>query len=261
MHPDSLPSAGHSFPSFFSLRVRRIVPLLLGLWLSGAVLLALSIPAFPSTDLAPPVKASDFHTSSADMVEIQDEAIVSVSGSGPSREAHQGSEELNGLSYQRPVFADIYFDERRTVIQGSLQHLLEDMVTVLERESTWGLRIEGHCDSRGTSAYNLAWAEHHLTTFSQYVEFMGIPAHRINRVNFGQDPLLCGHVSERCQEDNLRAQRIFSVLAIRQSQRGCLVRLRFDAGHEWDRAVGYSKELPYVQRLQVATPAVGSSPF
>jgi hypothetical protein len=83
---------------------------------------------------------------------------------------------------------------------------------------------------------------------------MGIQSERIHVVNFGQDPFVCQGVGEQCQEDNLRAERIFSILAVGQSQRGCLARLRLVAGKDVDRALRYSRRSPYLQRIQVASP-------
>ena len=231
----------------------------LGVFLSWLLVLVSGVPGFPfsssfqpGSNPAPPAPLYEF-------VEIHDDAIVSVPQTVSSFRNVQQVKGTKTRLYQDPVFADVYFDEHRTGIQGSLKNFLQNTVMLLDQEKAWSLRIEGHCDSRGTSAYNLAWSEHHLTTLTQYLTIMGISSERIHRVNFGQDPRLCDSASERCQEDNLRARHIFSTLAIGRSQRGCLIRLRFEAGPEWDRARGYSKQVPYLQRIQVATPAFSSS--
>jgi len=165
-----------------------------------------------------------------------------------------GSEPLIENLHQDPVFADLYFDEGHSLIHGGIEVFLHETVALLKQEDRWGLRIEGHCDSRGTSAYNLARADYHLTRLTTFLQMMGIPSERIQLVNFGQDPFACQGVGERCQEDNLRAERIFSILAVGQSQRGCLARLRLVAGEDVNRALRYSRRSPYLQRIQVASP-------
>ncbi|MBA3967773.1 MAG: OmpA family protein [Nitrospirales bacterium] len=127
-------------------------------------------------------------------------------------------------------------------------------MALLDLEDQWGLRIEGHCDVRGTSAYNLNLANYHLTNLTTFLHMLGIQSERIHLVNFGQDPFVCQGGDERCQENNLRAERIFSILAVEQSQRGCLARLRLVAGKDVDRALRYSRRSPYLQRIQVASP-------
>jgi len=184
--------------------------------------------------------------------EIHDALTVSmpVPSFGKGRGLEPSVEDL----YQDPVFADVYFDDVRSSIQGGIEGFLHETVALLNQEDQWGLRIEGHCDSRGPSAYNLARADYHLRSLAGFLEQLGITSGRIHLVNFGQTPLTCQSGSERCQEDNLRAERIFSILAVDRFQRGCLARLRFVAGMDSDRATGYLKRAPYLQRIQLASP-------
>ena len=232
---------------------------LLGILLAWPLAIGASSPAFPSSSPFQHVGKPLQYASLKEFEEIQDQEMMIVPQSMKSFGNNKRWVGLKTSLYQEPVLADLYFDERRARIQGSFKHFLQETVALLEREQKWGLRIEGHCDSRGTSAYNLARAEYHLTNLTQFFEIMGISSERIHQVNFGQDPFPCQSMSERCQEDNLRAKHIFSILAIRQSQRGCLVRLRIEAGNDWDRAMRYSRQLPYLQRIQVATPPFSSS--
>ncbi|MGB5054706.1 MAG: hypothetical protein WBO24_09965 [Nitrospirales bacterium] len=184
--------------------------------------------------------------------EIRDALTVSIPV--PSSGKGRGSEPSVEDIYQDPVFADVYFDDVRSSIQGGIEGFLHETVALLKQEDQWGLRIEGHCDSRGTSAYNLARADYHLRSLAGFLEYLGIPSGRIHQVNVGQTPFVCQSGSERCQEDNLRAERIFSILAVDRFQRGCLARLRLVAGKDLDRATGYLKRPPYLQRIQLASP-------
>ncbi len=183
--------------------------------------------------------------------EIHDALTVSIAL--PSFGNGRGSEPSVEDLYQDPVFADVYFDDVRSSIQGGIEGFLHEMVALLRQEDRWGLRIEGHCDSRGPSAYNLARADYHLRSLAGFLVQLGIPPGRIHPMNFGQTPFSCQTGSERCQEDNLRAERIFSILAVDRFQGGCLARLRFVAGKDSDRATGYLKRSPYLQRIQLAS--------
>jgi hypothetical protein len=152
-----------------------------------------------------------------------------------------------------PVFADVYFDESRQFIDAPLKGIFLQTVERLNQEPEWRLQIEGHCDSRGTSAYNLARADFHLANLTRYLLMLGGKSHQISSINYGQDPVACCASSESCQEDNLRAQHIFSKLAIRHTQRGCLTRLRFVPGQDWHWALRYSQHFPNLQHIQVAS--------
>lgn len=160
--------------------------------------------------------------------------------------------------YQDPVFADVYFDDVRSSIQCGVEGFLHETVGLLKQEDRWELRIEGHCDSRGPSAYNLARADYHLRFLAGFLLQLGVPSERIHPVNFGQTPFSCQSGNERCQEDNLHAERIFSILAVDRFQRGFLARLRLVVGKDSDRATGYLKRPPYLQRIQLASPVITS---
>ena len=190
--------------------------------------------------------------------EIHDALIVSipVQSFGKERSSELPVEDM----HRDPVVADVYFDESRSSIHGGMEVFLQETAALLKQEDRWGLRIEGHCDSRGTSAYNLARADYHMRSLAGFLQDLGISSERIHRVNFGQTPFACESGSERCQEDNLRAERIFSILAVDRFQRGCLARLRFVAGEDSDRATGYLRRSPYLQRIQLASPRLTSFP-
>jgi outer membrane protein OmpA-like peptidoglycan-associated protein len=154
-----------------------------------------------------------------------------------------------------PVVADIYFDERRLFIDTGLKAFFLQTVEWLAAEPQWRLRIEGHCDPRGPSAYNFVRADFHLVALADYLSRLGIPSHRISTVNYGQDPVRCRLTSEQCQEDNLRAENIFPILSVGNTQRGCLARLRLIGGENWSRVHQVSQSLPLLQRIQVASPS------
>jgi len=154
-----------------------------------------------------------------------------------------------------PVVADVYFDERRLFVDAGLKAFFLQTVEWLAAEPQWRLRIEGHCDPRGPSAYNFARADFHLADLTDYLSQLGIPSHQISTVNYGQDPVLCRNTSEQCQEDNLRAKEIFPILSVGNTQRGCLARLRFIGGGNWSRIHQVSQSLPLLQRIQVASPS------
>ncbi len=166
-----------------------------------------------------------------------------------------GSLPLTKQRYRNPVLADLYFDENRLMIKGRMQEALYHIVRLLQREVQWKLRIEGYCDSHGSSAYNMARANFHLRHLSSYLRAIGLASDRIDLMNIGQTPFPCWSDSEQCQEDNLRAEHIFPIFSVEYVPRGCLARLRVVAGKDWDRAVRLLKQPPFLQRIHVASPS------
>ena len=88
----------------------------------------------------------------------------------------------------------IYFDFDQWSIR-------EDQKEVMVRNSQWlkanpnaKVRLEGHCDERGTAEYNLALGQKRADAARAFLEGLGIPAQRLSTVSYGEErPLDAGH--------------------------------------------------------------------
>ncbi len=207
--------------------------------LGGEFGLAASIPLLSQhrSSLAPAVLSEP--------VEIRELAI------SPPVQSLSGKSRRENID---PVLADVYFDEQRREIDMPLKGVLFQLTRLLAEEAQWSLQIEGHCDPRGPSAYNFARANIHLSELTDYLLQLGIPLDQISTMNYGQDPMPCRETSEQCQEDNLRAEKIFPLLSVGYAQRGCLARLRLlSSGNVMGTLQG--SNFPSLQRIQVASPS------
>jgi len=82
----------------------------------------------------------------------------------------------------------------------------------LSRDAEWiksnpgsQLKIEGHCDERGTSAYNLVLGEKRAKAARNYLVELGVSANRLAVVSFGKERPFCRDHSESCYAQNRRA--------------------------------------------------------
>ena len=56
------------------------------------------------------------------------------------------------------------------------------------------VRIEGHCDERGTEAYNMALGEHRAAAVRDYLTTLGVDASRLTTISYGKErPFATGH--------------------------------------------------------------------
>jgi len=85
---------------------------------------------------------------------------------------------------------------------------------VLQGNASWlggvgkqvDIRVEGHCDERGTIEYNLALGERRASAAREYLVSLGVDASRVRIVSFGEEqPADPGH-SEAAWAKNRRAQ-------------------------------------------------------
>ena len=70
--------------------------------------------------------------------------------------------------------------------------------------------VEGHCDERGTTEYNLALGERRATETKKYLVELGVPEGRIKTISYGEErPLDPGH-TEAAWAKNRRAQFVLN---------------------------------------------------
>lgn len=66
------------------------------------------------------------------------------------------------------------------------------------------LKIEGHCDERGTSAYNLVLGEKRAKAVRNYLVELGVGANRLAVVSYGKERPFCQEHAESCYAQNRR---------------------------------------------------------
>jgi peptidoglycan-associated lipoprotein len=87
----------------------------------------------------------------------------------------------------------------------------EDGRQSLARDAEWMksnpgvlLKVEGHCDERGTSAYNLVLGEKRAKAARNYLVELGVSANRLSVVSYGKERPSCDEHAESCYQQNRR---------------------------------------------------------
>ncbi|MGH7227923.1 MAG: peptidoglycan-associated lipoprotein Pal [Nitrospiraceae bacterium] len=66
------------------------------------------------------------------------------------------------------------------------------------------LKIEGHCDERGTQDYNLVLGEKRAKAVRNYLAELGVGANRLAVVSYGKERPFCNEHGESCYQLNRR---------------------------------------------------------
>lgn len=101
--------------------------------------------------------------------------------------------------------SDIFFDFDRFTVRGDAQPVLGANAGTLKSQPDQQIVIEGHCDERGTSAYNLVLGERRAQSAKHYLQVLGIPASQIRITSYGKERPFCTEHSEDCWQSNRRA--------------------------------------------------------
>jgi peptidoglycan-associated lipoprotein len=65
--------------------------------------------------------------------------------------------------------------------------------------------IEGHCDERGTAAYNLVLGEKRARAAKKYLQDLGIQVSQLQITSYGETRPFCKQQNEECYQQNRRA--------------------------------------------------------
>lgn len=101
--------------------------------------------------------------------------------------------------------SDVYFDFDRYTIRPDAQSTLMRLAELLKSDSNQGLLIEGHCDERGTSAYNLVLGERRAQAAKQHLVKQGMDSSQIQTASYGKERPFCNEHTEACWQSNRRA--------------------------------------------------------
>jgi peptidoglycan-associated lipoprotein len=100
--------------------------------------------------------------------------------------------------------SDAYFDFNKADIRADARPALAKTADFLRNYPQIRVTIEGHCDERGSTEYNLALGDRRAGAVKQYLVSLGISADRISTVSFGKEKPFCNEHNEACWQQNRR---------------------------------------------------------
>ena len=101
--------------------------------------------------------------------------------------------EVKGTS----TFVDIHFDFDKYNLKSEDRAILKKDADWLAKHEKINVIIEGNCDERGTSEYNLALGQRRADEAMKYLVELGIDQKRIKTISYGKEkPLDPGHNEE-----------------------------------------------------------------
>lgn len=103
------------------------------------------------------------------------------------------------------ALSDVFFDYDQFHIRADAMPLLDANAGWLRANGSKTVLIEGHCDERGTAAYNLVLGEKRARTAKRYLQDLGVKAAQLQIVSFGEARPFCKQQNEICYQQNRRA--------------------------------------------------------
>jgi len=132
-------------------------------------------------------------------------------GSDQNRSQSQGS--LDDLRRGQPPVTpadsplkEIYFDFDSYALRADARETLKGDAEWLKRNPGVRVTVEGHCDERGTTEYNLALGAKRAQAAKDYLISLGLPADRISTTSFGNETPICRDHTDECWQRNRRGR-------------------------------------------------------
>jgi len=103
---------------------------------------------------------------------------------------------------------DAYFDYDKADVRTDARDALSQTAAFLRSYPQVKVVIEGHCDERGSTEYNLALGDRRAAAAKQFLSSLGISADRMETVSYGKERPFCSPSTEECYQQNRRAHII-----------------------------------------------------
>ena len=99
---------------------------------------------------------------------------------------------------------DAYFDYDKADIRSDARSALTETAGFLKSYPQLKVMIEGHCDERGSTEYNLALGDRRAQAAKDFLVSLGVASDRMQTVSYGKERPFCNEHAEACWQQNRR---------------------------------------------------------
>jgi len=100
----------------------------------------------------------------------------------------------------------IHFEFDKSELRSDALDTLSTHARWLKEHVDTAVLIEGHCDERGTSEYNVALGDRRANAVRDYLSQQGIGSERLSTISYGKERPACAADTADCHEMNRRSE-------------------------------------------------------
>jgi len=128
--------------------------------------------------------------------------------------AVDGEPDVRDLSLRAvPELKTVRFAYDSDALDEAARATLRANADFLKAHPELKVQVSGHCDQRGTVAYNLALGQRRANGVRDYYRALGVDARRVATISYGKEHPLCSESSESCWSRNRRGETLEAVNA------------------------------------------------
>jgi peptidoglycan-associated lipoprotein len=128
-------------------------------------------------------------------------ASISPATAGSRHHAELTREERAALE---AGLKDVFFGYDQWTLSDSAREALHHNATWLKEHPGAVLKVEGHCDERGTTDYNMVLGDKRSKSARTYLSELGVNPKQVGIVSYGKERPFCTEHDESCYQLNRR---------------------------------------------------------
>ncbi|MBI4062858.1 MAG: OmpA family protein [Elusimicrobia bacterium] len=100
----------------------------------------------------------------------------------------------------------VYFDLDAADLKPEMIAVTQKNAEFLKTHPELEARLDGHCDERGTTEYNLALGQRRAGAIRAYYKGLGVAGNRMGTQSWGEEKPACAELTEECYDQNRRVE-------------------------------------------------------
>lgn len=172
-------------------------------WLSISLVVILSAMFFTVSCAKKVVQNKPEPIAQSEASKAPDRSAMEAEPQEDRLRAEEAAGETAGADF---VNESVHFSFDSALLSEKAQLILNDKADYLRKNAAVTATIEGHCDERGTDAYNIALGERRAKSVKNFLVDLGISANRLNTISYGEERPIAMGQNEVSWAKNRRAQ-------------------------------------------------------
>ena len=104
---------------------------------------------------------------------------------------------------------DVFFDYDSYELRPDAQAAVQANAQFLQQHPGITFTVEGHCDERGSTEYNLALGDNRANAVKTALTQAGVSSDRIKTISYGKEKPFCTESNEQCWQQNRRGHFVY----------------------------------------------------
>jgi peptidoglycan-associated lipoprotein len=155
-----------------------------------------------------PAQSTTYHLTARNDTASQEATARVTVVQAPASPPQQTSNDTEAQLFAQNV-KDVFFAYDNYDIEPQYQSVLQADARFLQQHPNMNFTIEGHCDERGSTEYNLALGDNRANATKHALVQLGINPNRIRTISYGKEKPFCTQSDEACWQQNRRGHFVY----------------------------------------------------